>query len=88
MNMMNFALIDIGIFTIEIRFTKRSHVLGPTNKKVEPPKNHDQIAPKNLNAASDYMNKACLKEAIPHKFLVSEARQIPKVAKASDQMRS
>ena len=83
---MNFALTNIGIFTIEIRSIKRLHVSGIVDKMVEHPNNHDQIAPKKPNVASNSVNKAPLKEAIPHKFLVLKARQIPKVDEASDQM--
>lgn len=60
-NMMNFTSVDIGVFTIETRFVKRLHVSCLSNKKVEPPKNHDQIAPKKLDATSSSTNKAPLK---------------------------
>jgi len=67
---MNFASVDIGVFFVETRCTKRLYVSGLIEKRAELPNNHDQIAPKKLDVASSSVNKAPLKEAITHKFLV------------------
>lgn len=84
--MMNFAPTDVGVFIVETRITKRPHVFNLSDKRVEPPNNHNPMASKKLDVASSSTNKAPLKEAVSHKFLVLKVKQTPKVTEANDQM--
>jgi len=84
--MMNFAPVDIGVFVVETRSVKRSHVSGTTDRRVELPKSQNPVAPKRSDVAYGLRDKTTLKGMISHKLLAPKAEQASKVADIGDQV--